>query len=40
MLVLMKLKVKNSLFVPIAQRIERSPAKAEMKVQFLLGTQI
>ena len=24
--------------VPIAQRIECSPAKAEMKVRFLLGT--
>lgn len=26
------------LFVPIAQRIERSPPEAEMRVRFLLGT--
>ena len=25
--------------VPIAQRIERSPPKAEIEVQFLVGTQ-
>ena len=26
--------------VPVAQRIERSPAKAEIEVRFLVGTHI
>ena len=31
-------KAKQFAFVPVAQRIERGPAEAEIEVRFLVGT--